>query len=647
MTREVTWLYLIPLLPLLGAAFNGLLGRAFGRDWVNAVANGVMFVAFLISVAVFMNVNAGDALHQTVYEWFAAGTLKVDVGFRADRLTSVMLLVVTGVGFLIHFYSIGYMAEDPGHARYFAYLNLFAGAMLILVLGDSLVTLFVGWEGVGLCSYLLIGFWYEDPAKAYAGRKAFVVNRIGDLGFLIGIFTLVALAGTTNIEELLAKAEGWKSIEPLSVGPWAGWPPVLVAGFACVMLFVGAAGKSAQLPLYVWLPDAMAGPTPVSALIHAATMVTAGVYMIARLDKLFLVDPRALALVTIVATLTALWSALIAFAQNDIKKVLAYSTVSQLGFMFIGVGVGAFEAGVAHLVTHAFFKACLFLGAGSVMHALSGEGDIRKMGGLAKKIPHTRWTFLIATIAITGVVPLSGFFSKDEILHQALTTELWKTAHYYALPLAWVGKFAYAVGTLTALCTAFYMWRLYFKVFHGEYRGTAHPHESPGVMTGPLWILALLSIVAAYWLLPGRNLFAEWMGEGLGHFDGGVAMALGIAWLVALAGFYVAAQAYAGSWQKLPERIATSWPRVYGAFTNKFYVDEVYDLLISRPLWGLSRVFHLVMDTKIIDRLFVHGSAKVADWTGLLLRYGQNGDVQRYAAVLVIGAAVLLAAWLG
>src|SRR5436190_3518532 len=403
---EVTWLHLIPLLPLAGAAICGIAGKWLPKAWVYAVACVSVLLSFLIGLVAFMHLGEDVQLfHEIAWNWFQAGALRVDMAFTIDRLSGALVLVVTGVGFLIHVYSVGYVDEDPSYWRYFAYLNLFIAAMLTLVLGDNLVAMFVGWEGVGLCSYLLIGFWFTDEEKAYAGRKAFIVNRIGDFGFLIGIFVLYNQTGSVNFAQLNTVAL-----------------PLGVASVAALCLFVGATGKSAQLPLYVWLPDAMAGPTPVSALIHAATMVTAGVYMVARMSHLYVSAPGVMAVVAIVGTLTAIWSALIATSQNDIKKVLAYSTVSQLGFMFIGVGVGAFFAGTMHLITHAFFKACLFLGSGAVIHGLHGEQDMTRMGGLRRYMPSTRTTFLIATVAITGIFPLSGFFSKDEILAQALHT---------------------------------------------------------------------------------------------------------------------------------------------------------------------------------------------------------------------------------
>src|SRR5919199_5126628 len=459
---EVSWLYLIPLLPLAGAAINGILGRWLPKAWVYAVALLVVALPFCIGLFGWLQMARIEGetaqLRQLVYTWFSVGSLRVDLGLTLDRLSGTMVLVVTGVGFLIHLYSVGYMDEDPAYWRYFSYLNLFAASMLLLVLADNLVAMFVGWEGVGLCSYLLIGFWYDDDAKAYAGRKAFVVNRIGDFGFLIGIFVVYLYTGQVSFQAL--------KVAPLSLG---------VASAAAALLFVGAIGKSAQLPLYVWLPDAMAGPTPVSALIHAATMVTAGVYMVARLNFLFAMSPAAMTVVAAIGALTAIFAASIGFFQYDIKKVLAYSTVSQLGFMFIGVGVGAFWAGAYHLLTHAFFKATLFLGSGSVILGCHHEQDMRKMGGLKKYMPITRWTYLIACWAIAGFPWASGFYSKDEILWKAFTSE---HLQLFGVATPWLGQLIYLVGIVAATGTSFYMFRSYYMTFTGDYRGGhGHAHE--------------------------------------------------------------------------------------------------------------------------------------------------------------------------
>jgi NADH-quinone oxidoreductase subunit L len=643
---DVNWLHLIPLLPLVGAAICGLSGKWLPKSWLYAVALLAVTLSFCLGVYGFVNLPEGNKeLHELAFNWFSVGKLHVDMGFVLDRLSGTLILVITGVGALIHLYSIGYIDEDPGYWRFFAYLNLFVAAMLTLVLGDNLVAMFVGWEGVGLCSYLLIGFWFTDEEKAYAGRKAFVVNRIGDFGFLIGIFILFNRLGTVNFAQINAAAL-----------------PLDIASLAAICLFVGATGKSAQLPLYVWLPDAMAGPTPVSALIHAATMVTAGVYMIARLSHLYILAPGVMAVVAIVGALTAIWAALIGTSQNDIKKVLAYSTVSQLGYMFIGVGVGSFFAGTMHLITHAFFKACLFLGSGAVIHGLHGEQDMRKMGGLRKYMPSTRATFLVATIAITGVLPLSGFFSKDEILGQALHT---KAFDFLTLTpggsshLTWLGTVIYLVGSAAAFLTSFYMWRCYFLTFSGEYRGpsSVHPHESPAVMTLPLWILAALSVLALVIGLP-----AEWVrGTALEtfsweHFTHGMwgaprggspeefapYLGYGIALVVGLLGW---ASAYFSTFRygvEGDDAITARIPFLRRTLANKFYLDDFYDFIVVRPLWSFARGLWRVVDATIIDGLFVNGIGGLVRWVAALARRFQNGDVQRYAAVTALGVAALV-----
>ena len=646
---EVSWLYLIPLLPLLGAAVNGLLGRFLPKAWLYAVALLVVLLSFCIGLFAWFEVarlpGESAQLRQIVYTWFSVGNLRVDLGLTLDRLSGTMVLVVTGVGFLIHLYSVGYMDEDPAYWRYFAYLNLFVSMMLLLVLADNLVAMFVGWEGVGLCSYLLIGFWFTDEEKAYAGRKAFIVNRIGDFGFLIGIFILFNQVGTVGIAQINS------AVLPLGV-----------ASIAALCLFIGATGKSAQLPLYIWLPDAMAGPTPVSALIHAATMVTAGVYMVARLSHLYVSAPGVMAVVAVVGVLTALWSALIATSQNDIKKVLAYSTVSQLGFMFIGVGVGAFFAGTMHLVTHAFFKACLFLGSGAVIHGLHGEQDIQRMGGLRKYLPSTRTTFLVATIAITGILPISGFFSKDEILGQALHTRAFSFLTLTpdgSTRLTWLGPLIYAVGSFSAFLTSFYMWRCYFLTFSGEYRGpeSVHPHESPSVMTLPLWILAALSVIGLVLGLPqawvhGTGL-QHWTWE---HFTDGVFsrprggapeefspyLGYGIALIVGWAGWACSYALYFKRGLAGDELLTARIHVLRGALANKLYVDELYDFLVVRPFWALARGLFRLVDATLIDGLFVNGIPTLIAWVGAMARRFQNGDVQRYLAVTALGVAALL-----
>jgi NADH-quinone oxidoreductase subunit L len=660
-----SYLWAIILFPLAGAVVNGLIGRRIGRANVTLLAIGVMVGAFLVSCVAFYHVLHGTTLHFTGEPWIRVvgqdgrALISIGWGLAVDALSGTMIMVVTGVGTLIHVYSASYMSheDEAGYARFFTYLNLFVAAMLTLVLGDSLVLTFVGWEGVGLCSYLLIGFWYTDPQKAFAGRKAFVTNRIGDFGFLIGLFALFSIFGTASYADLQALASRVDPAAVISVGVFSGVTFQAAITFALLGLFIGATGKSAQLPLYVWLPDAMAGPTPVSALIHAATMVTAGVYLVARNAYLFSLAPAAMATVTLVGALTALFAALIAFVQTDIKKVLAYSTVSQLGFMFIGVGAGVWWAGILHLVTHAFFKACLFLGAGSVMHGMGDETDIRKMGGLLRKMPHTAATFGIATLAITGFVPLSGFWSKDAILGGALFSHN-PTWHE-------VGTLAYVLGALAALGTAFYMSRVFFLTFVGKPRTHAaeHAHESSPAMTGPLWVLAILSIVAVVLAIPGHSGVAELFKRFTEPvFAAGTEQLLRsehlhagphpswpyfAAWALAAAGTLVAYLMYVGAWSTAPARLARAFPRLYQLAYDKFRVDELYEAVVIEPVRLLAYTLWRVVDVFAIDGLLVNVIARGIGWAGSVIRVFQNGDLQRYAALMAVAAAVILWTVLG
>jgi NADH-quinone oxidoreductase subunit L len=633
----VAYLWLIPALPALGVLFNLSLGQRLGKGAVSVVAPAAVGGAFAVAVYCLLQIvelPAGAALQQNLWQWITAGTLQVDVALSVDALSAVMICVVTGVGFLIHIYSVGYMHDDPGYARYFIYLNLFTFAMLILVLADNILLLFVGWEGVGLCSYLLIGFWYDKEANASAGKKAFVVNRIGDAGFLLGTFLLFWSMGpglhTLSFSDIAAHARGI---------------PVDTVTIITLLFFVGATGKSAQLPLYVWLPDAMAGPTPVSALIHAATMVTAGVYMIARLNFLFVLAPATMAAVATVGALTALFAASIGLMQTDIKKVLAYSTVSQLGYMFLAVGVGAFSAGIFHLMTHAFFKGLLFLGSGSVIHGMHGEQDMRRMGGLRKYMPTTFVTFLIGTLAIAGVPGLAGFFSKDLIL-----------AHVFASnPVLW------CVGIVAAGMTAFYMFRLLFMTFYGECRADEHTkhriHESPASMTVPLMVLAALSVVGGYVGLPEMwawgNRFDVFLAPvfeaahgGEHHMDLGLEyglMAASVA--VAFGGIGLAYLFYVARPQ-LPDELARRAAGAYDLISNKYYVDELYDLVFVRPTLALSNALWRVFDVRIIDGI-VNGAATVMGANSSLWRRWQTGNVQHYAVSMLLGAMAIVAylAW--
>jgi len=611
----------IALLPLAGFLLNGLLGNRLGNRFVSVVGCGLPLAAFAVALAYFFNLQAtGAPTIEVAYTWFVAGTDVLEVSFYFDRLTAVMALIVTGVGSLIHIYSIGYMHADKSYARYFAYLNLFLFFMLLLVLGRSLLVLFVGWEGVGLASYLLIGFWFEDPEKAAAGKKAFITNRIGDAGFLLGMFLLYTALGTLDMDRINAAF-------------MANPAPAVSASLVGILLFIGACGKSAQIPLHVWLPDAMAGPTPVSALIHAATMVTAGVYLVARLSGIYMHAPEASAVVATVGCATAFFAATIAVVQTDIKKVLAYSTVSQLGFMFLALGVGAYGAAIFHLYTHAFFKACLFLGAGSVIHALSGEQDIRKMGGLAKKIPVTFWTFAIATAAIAGIPPLAGFFSKDEILWFALASGKGGSA------------LLFAVAALTALLTAFYMFRLLWLTFLGRSRMSAevehHVHESPLSMTGVLVILAGLSTVGGFLSIPHvlePLLPLPPVAEGMQPFHYAV---VGASIAIAAAGLAGAAWFF-GNGAVRAERVRQAFPVLNRVLMGKYYVDELYESAIHRPLlWISERVFLGLGDRRLFDGA-LHGLAALGRGTAAALGRVQTGSLHLYAFLVLAGLAFAL-----
>ncbi len=636
------YLFLIPLLPLLGFLVNGLLIGRLPKSVISFVGCASIGLSFLLSVAAFFELqgmSAGSrAIEQILFTWIPAGTFHVDIAYLLDPLSAVMILVVTGVGFLIHVYSVGYMSHDPGYGRYFAYLNLFTFSMLTLVLANNYLLMFVGWEGVGLCSYLLIGFWFEKQSATDAGKKAFIVNRIGDFGFLIGLFIIFWQVGSLDYKTVFAAA-----------------PTVFVAGSglitaACLLLFLGATGKSAQIPLYVWLPDAMEGPTPVSALIHAATMVTAGVYMIARSNALYVMAPTALTVVAVIGACTALFAATIGLAQNDIKRVLAYSTVSQLGYMFLACGVAAFSAGIFHLMTHAFFKALLFLGSGSVIHAMSGEQDMRKMGGLKKYLPITYMTFLLGTLAIAGIPGFSGFFSKDEILWKSFSSG-------QGSPWLWV------MGVVTAALTAFYMFRVVYLTFHGIERMSDevkhHIHESPRSMTVPLMILAGLAVVGGWIGMPElfgvKNYFADWLApvmhtvgehaavnvEAAGGGETGlettlmfVTVILAVLAILAARHFYLRRTEAATSLREKFNRIQT-------ILVNKYYIDEIYGAVIVRPLVGLSIFLWKIFDVIIIDGT-INGCAWIYARISDLLRYVQSGRVRNYATLFVAGVVILL-----
>ncbi|WP_256010699.1 NADH-quinone oxidoreductase subunit L [Desertivirga xinjiangensis] len=627
----INLVWLIPLFPLIGFLINGL-GRSFlPKGAVGFIGSLTVFLSFAVSLGIFFELNGSVTKSFTIqlFDWIQVGNLSIPFSFQVDPLSSLMLLIVTGIGFLIHVYSIGYMHHDTGFAKFFSYLNLFVFFMLLLVLGSNYVVMFIGWEGVGLCSYLLIGFWFSNPAYASAAKKAFVMNRIGDLGFLIAIFLIF---NTFNSVE-------FAKVFPQAASLTAGSDVITLI---TILLFVGATGKSAQIPLFTWLPDAMAGPTPVSALIHAATMVTAGIYMIARSNILFTLAPFTLDIIAVVGLATAILAALIAITQTDIKKVLAYSTVSQLGYMFLGLGVGAYTGAFFHVITHAFFKALLFLGAGSVIHAVSNEQDMRSMGGLKSKLPVTFYTMLMGTIAISGLPPFSGFFSKDEIL-----------AHAYEH-----SKLLWLIGVIGAMFTAFYMFRMLFLTFFGKFRGTteqqAHLHESPASMTFPLIVLAVLSIIGGFIGVPEALHGNHWLAgflepvfsaseqrTGASHLDHSTEYILmTVSVIAAVVASFIAYLRYARN-NHVPVPDTAERTAFANVSYNKFYIDEIYDALITKPLNILSGFFYRIVDKTFIDG-FVNGLGRATAEAGKGLRLLQTGNIGFYIFIMIAGIVALL-----
>jgi NADH-quinone oxidoreductase subunit L len=616
---------LVPLFPLIGFVINGFFGKKMNKSLSGWMASLLILASFLVSVIAFMELQGSSQKLNilNVFSWIDSGLLRIPFEFLFDPLSSVFLLIITGIGFLIHVYSIGYMHDDAGFARFFTYLNLFVFFMLLLVLGNNYLITFVGWEGVGLCSYLLIGFWFKNTEYNNAAKKAFVMNRIGDLGFLLGIILIFVNFGSITYTEVFGAA---------------GTVPVSTITTIALLLFIGAMGKSAQIPLYTWLPDAMAGPTPVSALIHAATMVTAGIFMVARSNVFYSISAVASNTVAIVGVVTALFAATIGVFQNDIKKILAYSTVSQLGLMFLGLGVGAYSSAVFHVTTHAFFKALLFLGAGSVIHAMGGEQDIRRMGGLKGRIKITFATMLIGTIAISGIPPFSGFFSKDEILTHA----------YEHNKILWL------IGMLASILTAFYMFRLLFLTFFGKFRGTHeqehHLHESPPTMTMPLVVLAVLSVVGGVVGLPEFWHMPNWMHDNLKPLiirphpvmlnHSTEWMLVGLAVAGAFAAVYFTYLMYM-KYKVLPadkvEQLKP-WQRV---IYNKYYVAEIYDAVFRRPLDSMSKVLHSFFDSQLIDGI-VNGAGQGVKAVGSSVRYFQNGNIGFYVMNMVLGVVLIV-----
>ncbi|MFQ5964623.1 MAG: NADH-quinone oxidoreductase subunit L [Candidatus Scalinduaceae bacterium] len=623
------------LFPIIGTIINGLLGKRLNTSIVGIIACAAIGLSFLVSIIVFLDLLKLPPEHRLIekefFTWIGSGAFKAVAGLQIDPLSTVMILVVSGVGFLIHIYSVGYMHGDEGYYRYFTYLNLFTFSMLLLVLANNFLLMFIGWEGVGLCSYLLIGYWFEKKSASDAGMKAFIVNRIGDFGFILAIMLIFVTFNTIDFTDVFNAAP-----EYLHVGSF-------VATMITLLLFVGAVGKSAQIPLHTWLPDAMEGPTPVSALIHAATMVTAGVYMVVRCNVLYMLAPFSLTIVAIIGGVTALFAATIGLAQNDIKRVLAYSTVSQIGYMFLACGVGAFITGIFHLVTHAFFKALLFLGSGSVIHALGGEQDMRKMGGLRPHLPTTYKTFLIGTLAIAGIPPFAGFFSKDEILLEAFTK----------------GNLIYwCLGAFAAILTAFYMFRLLFMTFHGksnmDKHVEEHVHESPMNILIPLLVLAFLSIVGGFLGFPAASAINDFMapvigGGAHGMVDGGevhhvsnslMFSMMAISTAIALVGIFLAYLMYIKK-PDLPAKIVEKFKLIYNIIFNKYYVDEIYDAAIVNPTVKSSFFLWKIVDVRIIDGS-VNGVARIVEFISKVLRLFQTGYVRSYALSMLLGGVIII-----
>ncbi|WP_243374324.1 NADH-quinone oxidoreductase subunit L [Geotalea sp. SG265] len=663
------YVWLIPLFPLIGVVINGLFGKSIKNEKIiGGIGSLMVFGSFLVACSILfrlLSLPSEERLYElNVFTWIQSGTFKADIGFLIDPLSALMIMVVTGVGFLIHLYSIGYMHGEEGFYRYFTYLNLFTFSMLLLVLGNNLLLMFVGWEGVGLCSYLLIGYYFHKKSAGDAGKKAFVMNRVGDFGFLLGVFTLFWFLGQNYNIWTINFVELSKASHLLPVGG--------IVTIITLCFFLGATGKSAQIPLYTWLPDAMEGPTPVSALIHAATMVTAGVYMIGRMNFIFIKAPETMLVIACIGAATAIFAATIGTAQNDIKRVLAYSTVSQLGFMFLAMGVGAFAAGVFHLMTHAFFKACLFLGSGSVIHSMhhalhhahshDDPQDMRHMGGLKSKMPITFITFLVSTIAIAGIPGFSGFFSKDEILWQAFANPYHGSLNY----VLW------GIGAVAAGFTAFYMFRLVFMTFFGECRITPkakdHLHESPFVITLPLMVLGFLAVVGGYVGIPKvigevfggiPNLFEHYLEpvfriseefakehvQVTAHHSAALEWGLmGTSVLIAVVGISIAYALYIVS-PSIPAKFTAAFPGLHRAVYNKWYIDELYDLLFVNPCKALGRFLWKGFDVVIVDGI-VNGVAKVTMGFSGVLRHVQSGFVHNYALTMALGMVVIVGFYL-
>ena len=646
---EIQKLYLlVPLAPLVGSLIAGLLGRVIGTTWSHRITIGMMFVCLAASITIFMDVSNGNIYNGSVYTWMTTGTTHFEIGFLIDKLSATMMVVVSFVSLMVHIYTIGYMKGDPGYQRFFSYISLFTFSMLVLVMSNNFLQLFFGWEAVGLVSYLLIGFWYTRPTAIYANLKAFLVNRVGDFGFLLGIGMVLMHFGSLDYATVFAQAPQIAS-QTVEIIPGLPW---MLMSVICILLFIGAMGKSAQFPLHVWLPDSMEGPTPISALIHAATMVTAGIFMVARMSPLFELSDTALTVMLVIGSITTLSMALVAIVQNDIKRVVAYSTLSQLGYMTVALGVSAYSVGIFHLMTHAFFKAVLFLGAGSVIIAMHHEQDMTKMGGLKKYMPVTYITMFIAGLANVGFPGLSGFFSKDSII---------EAVHFSDIPGA---NFAYFCVLVTVFVTAFYTFRMLFMTFHGSPRMDQHTkehlHESPWVITLPLIILVIPAIGAG-WLIE-LMLFGNYFGDSIqigsqheavakmeAQFHGiwgmmSHALTTLPFWFL-LGGIFTAWYFYMVK-KDMPGKIKQKFGPIYTLLDRKYYIDEFYSWLFAGGARALGRGFWKFGDVKIIDGFFVNGSARVVVWAATLIRQFQSGYIYHYAFTMIVGVFVLLSFWL-
>jgi NADH-quinone oxidoreductase subunit L len=646
---EIQKLYLlVPLAPLVGSLIAGLLGRVIGTTWSHRITIGMMFVCLAASITIFMDVSNGNIYNGSVYTWMTTGTTHFEIGFLIDKLSATMMVVVSFVSLMVHIYTIGYMKGDPGYQRFFSYISLFTFSMLVLVMSNNFLQLFFGWEAVGLVSYLLIGFWYTRPTAIYANLKAFLVNRVGDFGFLLGIGMVLMHFGSLDYATVFAQAPQIAS-QTVEIIPGLPW---MLMSVICILLFIGAMGKSAQFPLHVWLPDSMEGPTPISALIHAATMVTAGIFMVARMSPLFELSDTALTVMLVIGSITTLSMALVAIVQNDIKRVVAYSTLSQLGYMTVALGVSAYSVGIFHLMTHAFFKAVLFLGAGSVIIAMHHEQDMTKMGGLKKYMPVTYITMFIAGLANVGFPGLSGFFSKDSII---------EAVHFSDIPGA---NFAYFCVLVTVFVTAFYTFRMLFMTFHGSPRMDQHTkehlHESPWVITLPLVILVIPAIGAG-WLIE-LMLFGNYFGDSIqigsqheavakmeAQFHGiwgmmSHALTTLPFWFL-LGGIFTAWYFYMVK-TDMPGKIKQKFGPIYTLLDRKYYIDEFYSWLFAGGARALGRGFWKFGDVKIIDGFFVNGSARVVVWAATLIRQFQSGYIYHYAFTMIVGVFVLLSFWL-